>query len=216
MSAAHLFPVLTMYSSGIRVKLLGGRVVAVPAGAWLRAKYSHAPPPRLTRRLAGDASTERGGHYTGPAPEVLTRRGFFSEFFLNAVMSSQPRGLYEFGPFVLNPAECTLLRDGQPVPLRPKVFDILLALVERHGRLVEKDELMRVVWPEQFVEEGNLNKNVSLLRQALGDGENGDRYIETVPKRGYRFKADVRTVKGDGARLGARRLLRLSQLCGKA
>ena len=148
-------------------------------------------------RPAEDASTERGAHYTGPAPEVLAWRGIFSELFLNAVMSSPPRRLYEFGPFVLDPAEHTLLRRGRAVQLRPKVFDILLVLVERHGHLVEKDELMRVVWEEQFVEEGNLNKNISLLRQALGEGGNGDRYIETVPKRGYRFVADVRTVNGD-------------------
>jgi TolB-like protein/DNA-binding winged helix-turn-helix (wHTH) protein/Flp pilus assembly protein TadD len=111
-------------------------------------------------------------------------------------MSSPVKHFYEFGPFVLNPAEHTLLRDGQPVPLRPKVFDILLILVEQHGHLVEKDELMRSVWDERFVEEGNLNKNISLLRQALGESSNGHKYIETVPKRGYRFTAEVRTVNG--------------------
>src|SRR4051812_22990681 len=111
-------------------------------------------------------------------------------------MSSPVKHFYEFGPFVLNPAEHTLLRDGQPVPLRPKVFDILLILVEQHGHLVEKDELMRSVWDERFVEEGNLNKNISLLRQALGESSNGHKYIETVPKRGYRFTTEVRTVNG--------------------
>ena len=75
-------------------------------------------------------------------------------------MSSRPRHLYEFGPFVLNPAEHTLLRDGRPVPLRPKVFNMLLVLVENSGRLVEKDELLQALWPGQFVEEGNLNKNI--------------------------------------------------------
>ena len=149
-------------------------------------------------RLAEDASNERGAYYTGPAPEVLPRRGIFSDFFLNAVMSSRPTQSYEFGPFVLNVAEQTLLRDGLVVPLRPKVFDILLALVERHGRLVGKDELMRAVWDEEFVEEGNLNKNISLLRKALGEGVDGRQYIETAPKRGYRFAADVREVGGDG------------------
>ncbi len=111
-------------------------------------------------------------------------------------MSSRVKHFYEFGPFRLEPFEHTLWRDGRPVPLRPKVFDILLVLVERHGHLVEKDELMQVVWLEQFVEEGNLNKNISMLRQALGEG--GASYIETVPKRGYRFVAAVRTVKEDG------------------
>ncbi|MCA1616990.1 MAG: transcriptional regulator, partial [Acidobacteria bacterium] len=113
-------------------------------------------------------------------------------------MSSRPKHLYEFGPFVLNPAEHTLLRDGQPLPLRPKVFDLLLVLVERHNHLIEKDELMSAVWPEQYVEEGNLNKTVSLLRLALGESVDGVRYIETVPKRGYRFAADVRKVCDNG------------------
>ncbi len=92
-------------------------------------------------------------------------------------MSSPNKHSYEFGPFRLDPAEHTLRRDGQPVTLRPKVFDILLVLVERHGHLVEKDELMRAVWPEQFVEEGNLNKNVSLLRHALCENPALHQYI---------------------------------------
>jgi len=112
-------------------------------------------------------------------------------------MSSRPNHLYEFGPFVLDPAERTLLREGQRVRLRPKVFDMLLVLVENGGRLVEKEELMRAVWPEQFVEEGNLNKNVSLLRDALGESPATPTYIETEPKRGYRFVAEVRAVNGD-------------------
>src|SRR5262249_21008683 len=103
----------------------------------------------------------------------------------------------EFGPFSLDPSEHALLRNGRLVPLRPKVFDILLALVQNHGHLVEKDELMRLVWADQFVEEGNLNKNVSMLRQALEEGKDGLTFIETVPKRGYRFVADVREVKGE-------------------
>ncbi len=149
-------------------------------------------------RLVEESSIERGGQYSSAASEVLPTRGFFSELFLNAVMNSRPRHLYEFGPFVLNPAEHTLLRDGQPLPLRPKVFDMLLVLVERHNHLIEKDELMSAVWPEQYVEEGNLNKTVSLLRLALGESVDGVRYIETVPKRGYRFAADVRKVGDNG------------------
>jgi TolB-like protein/DNA-binding winged helix-turn-helix (wHTH) protein len=112
-------------------------------------------------------------------------------------MSSRPKHLYEFGPFVLNPAERSLLRDGQRVRLRPKVFDVLLVLVENSGHLVEKDELMRAVWPGQYVEEGNLNKNISMLRDSLGESPSSPAYIETEPKRGYRFVADVRTVNGD-------------------
>ena len=102
--------------------------------------------------------------------------------------------LYEFGPFCLDPAEHTLLRDGQPIPLRPKVYDLLVVLVENRGHLVDKEQLMSSVWAEQFVEEGNINKNISMLRQALGESEGGTKFIETVPKRGYRFVAEVREV----------------------
>src|SRR5215831_9962915 len=106
---------------------------------------------------------------------------------------------YEFGPFRLDPKEHTLLRDGRPIPLRPKVFDILLVLIENRGHLVDKEQLMNSVWTEQFVEEGNINKNISMLRQALGEGDNGQQFIETVPKRGYRFIAEVRKVNDDEA-----------------
>jgi TolB-like protein/DNA-binding winged helix-turn-helix (wHTH) protein/Tfp pilus assembly protein PilF len=102
--------------------------------------------------------------------------------------------LYEFGSFCLDPAEHTLLRDGQPIQLRPKVYDLLVVLVENRGRLVDKEQLMSSVWAEQFVEEGNINKNISMLRQALGESDGGTKFIETVPKRGYRFVAEVREV----------------------
>src|SRR4026208_2186974 len=102
--------------------------------------------------------------------------------------------LYEFGPFCLDPAEHTLFRDGQPIPLRPKVYDLLVVLVESRGHLVDKEQLMSSVWAEQFVEEGNINKNISMLRQALGESDGGTKFIETVPKRGYRFVAEVREV----------------------
>lgn len=130
--------------------------------------------------------------YAGAPQKVLPAYGIFPELFLNAVISNRSNHFYEFGPFVLNPAEHTLLRLGEPVPLRPKVFDTLLVLVKNSGHLVEKDELMSAVWPGQFVEEGNLNKTVSMLRQALGESAEGNHFIETVPKRGYRFVADVR------------------------
>jgi TolB-like protein/DNA-binding winged helix-turn-helix (wHTH) protein len=107
-------------------------------------------------------------------------------------MSNKEQHLYEFGPFQLNTAERQLLRDGQKISLTPKAFDTLVALIERRGRLVEKEELMSALWPDSFVEEGNLTNNVSVLRKALGDGENGSAYIETVPKVGYRFVAPSR------------------------
>ena len=114
-------------------------------------------------------------------------------------MSQHPRHSYEFGPFRLDAAEHLLLRDGEAVPLTPKAFDLLLALVERHGHLLEKEELLKKVWPDTFVEEANLASNISQLRKALGDGENGQRYIETVPKRGYRFMAGVNKVEDERA-----------------
>src|SRR5687768_16900620 len=98
--------------------------------------------------------------------------------------------VYRFGPFVLDVTDRSLKRDGVPVPLTPKLFDLLVALVENAGRLVEKDTLLRTVWPDVAVEEGNLTKGVFSLRQLLEE-EGGPRYIETVPKRGYRFVAPL-------------------------
>jgi TolB-like protein/DNA-binding winged helix-turn-helix (wHTH) protein len=98
----------------------------------------------------------------------------------------------QFGPYVLAPAERELRLGSERVQLSPRVFDTLLALASNPGRLLDKNELMGMVWPETVVEENNLNQTVCLLRKALHDGENGARYIETAPKRGYRFVAAVR------------------------
>ncbi|HEU4506897.1 MAG TPA: winged helix-turn-helix domain-containing protein, partial [Pyrinomonadaceae bacterium] len=103
----------------------------------------------------------------------------------------QDNKCYEFGRFRLKVAERVLLREGEPVPLTPKVFDILLTLVEHGGQVVHKDDLMRRVWPNTFVEEGNLTQNISLLRKALGETPDGVQFIETVPRRGYRFVAET-------------------------
>jgi|SRR5579884_4297701 len=100
--------------------------------------------------------------------------------------------MYEFGPFRLDPADRVLLRDGQVLALTPKGFDLLLALVRNAGRVVPKDELMREVWPDTFVEENNLTVNMSALRRVLGEGSSGQSHIQTVPRRGYRFAASVR------------------------
>src|SRR4030095_13074760 len=104
---------------------------------------------------------------------------------------SQYPTIYEFGPFRIDVPGRKLLRDGNPVQLTPKALDILLLLVERKGRVVEKDELINRVWPDSFVEEGNLKVTVSMLRKALEDDAGVHLYIETVPRRGYRFVADV-------------------------
>jgi DNA-binding winged helix-turn-helix (wHTH) protein/TolB-like protein/Flp pilus assembly protein TadD len=106
-------------------------------------------------------------------------------------MVQQDNHSYEFGRFRLKVAERVLLREGELVPLTPKVFDILVTLVERGGQVVAKDDLMKRVWPNTFVEEGNLTQNISLLRKALGETPGGVQFIETVPRRGYRFVADT-------------------------
>lgn len=98
---------------------------------------------------------------------------------------------YEFGPFCLNPHERRLLKNGRPVRLTPKAFDTLLVMVRNRGHLLDKDELIRAVWPDTFVGDVSLARNISVLRSILGDGPE---VIETVSKRGYRFAAEVRRV----------------------
>src|SRR5215510_9463314 len=120
-------------------------------------------------------------------------------------MVNQDRHLYEFGAFRLDVTERLLWHDDKPVTIPPLAFDTLAALVERHGHLVLKEELLKIVWPDSFVEEGNLTNNISILRKALGEGAGEHRYIETVPRRGYRFVAAVKETTyaltvGEGAR----------------
>jgi TolB-like protein/tetratricopeptide (TPR) repeat protein len=107
------------------------------------------------------------------------------------VAETRLQGAYRFGPFQLDVRERRLSRGSVTIPLRLKVFDTLLVLVENAGRLVTKQELLDSVWPEATVEENNLNHNVSVLRRALGDRTTGQQYIETVPRVGYRFIAGV-------------------------
>lgn len=109
-------------------------------------------------------------------------------------MSQPVQHCYEFGPFRLNPLEHLLLRDGEEVPLPPKIFNLLLLLVRNHGHLLEKEVMLQALWPDAVVEEGSLTRNVSTLRQVLGESRNGPQYILTVPKCGYRFVAAVREV----------------------
>ncbi len=107
-------------------------------------------------------------------------------------MSGEKRPSYEFGPFRLDLAEHRVTHDGQVVPLTPKVFEVLRVLVENAGHLVEKETLLKAVWPDNFVEEGALNRCISVIRKALGETVE-HKYIETVPKLGYRFIAPVRS-----------------------
>lgn len=110
---------------------------------------------------------------------------------------------FEFGPFRLDLAERLLLREGKAVPLAPKMIETLMILVENGGRIVEKDELMKRLWPDSFVEESSLAQNIFQLRKALESGTSGRQYIETIPKRGYRFAADVREVRGNSAAISS-------------
>ena len=108
---------------------------------------------------------------------------------------------YEFGSFRVDPIKRHLLRGGEVVPLTPKAFDTLLVLIEGEGELVEKDRLIKRVWPDSFVEEGNLTYNIYALRKALGERPGENQYIVTVPGRGYRFVPNVMKVPGEHADL---------------
>jgi DNA-binding winged helix-turn-helix (wHTH) protein/Flp pilus assembly protein TadD len=108
------------------------------------------------------------------------------------------RSKFEFGPFQLNVGERLLPRNAEVVHLPPKTFDLLLVLLSQRGHLISKVELRRLVWPDTFVDEINLAQHVSILRRALRDGEDDCRYIETVPKMGYRFIAQVRAMEETG------------------
>jgi TolB-like protein/DNA-binding winged helix-turn-helix (wHTH) protein/Flp pilus assembly protein TadD len=107
-------------------------------------------------------------------------------------MNRPEKHVYVFGPFRFDAEEHLLLRDNKLVPLAPKVLETLSVLVQNAGHLVEKDELIKQLWPDAFVEEGNLNKSISLLRKTLGQQDGNREYIETIPKRGYRFVATVK------------------------
>src|SRR5690348_11056275 len=106
-------------------------------------------------------------------------------------------GVFHFGPFVLEPAERRLTRDGRPIALTPKAFDLLVFLVCLSGHAVGKDEILQVLWPGRYVVEANLTKHVWLVRRALGDADG--RYIQTVSKMGYRFVGEMAKALGPGA-----------------
>jgi len=118
-------------------------------------------------------------------------------------MATEPRIVYEFGPFRMDPDKHTLLRENVAVPVTPKAFETLLVLVRRSRDVVSKEDLLKEVWPDSFVEESNLSQNIFLLRKALGDTAENRQYIVTLPGRGYRFAASVRTVTEQGEALVA-------------
>ena len=104
--------------------------------------------------------------------------------------------VYEFGEFRLDTANRVLLREGAPVPLTPRVFETLLYMVEHRDTILGKDQLMEAVWPDVVVEENNLTQNISTLRRVFGEKPGTARFIVTLPRRGYRFVADVKTGNG--------------------
>ena len=112
-----------------------------------------------------------------------------------ATKSSEIKHLYEFGPFRLDPQRRLLTRGTDPIPLTPKVIETLVALIENRDRVVSKDDLMKMLWPNSFVEESNLSQNVFVLRRALGDSSQEKRYIVNVPGRGYQFTEAVREIE---------------------
>jgi DNA-binding winged helix-turn-helix (wHTH) protein/tetratricopeptide (TPR) repeat protein len=109
-------------------------------------------------------------------------------------MAGPPKIFYEFDSFRIDPEERLLLQNGTPIPLTPKAFEILVVLVQHSERVVLKDDLMKELWPDSFVEEANLTQNIFMLRKALGESGRSHRYIVTVPGRGYRFATRVREV----------------------
>jgi len=106
-------------------------------------------------------------------------------------MNDHTRVVYEFAGFRLDPVARILVRSGEPVALAPKEFDTLLFLLENRGRVLEKDEFMSALWPDTFVEESNLAQHIFVLRRILGDDQNGNSFIQTVPRRGYKFIVPV-------------------------
>jgi len=114
-------------------------------------------------------------------------------------MSFTLKHTYTFDSFVLDVEEQVLLRDGRMVPLTPKVFETLLLLVQHQGSIVTKETILHTLWPDVFVEESNITFNITKLRKALGDTKQSPLYIETIPKRGYRFKPEVRELPSNDA-----------------
>src|ERR1700678_3789466 len=113
-------------------------------------------------------------------------------------MKVDTKVVYEFGPFRMDPDKQVLLRDGQLIAVTPKAFETLLVLVRRGREVVSKEELLKEIWPDSFVEEANLSQHIFKLRKALGDTLEGERYIVTLPGRGYRFAVPVRTITEGG------------------
>src|SRR5262245_23402892 len=117
-----------------------------------------------------------------------------------------PGGAIVFGDFRLVPATRTLTRNGSRVHLGARALDVLIALIERAGQIVSKEELASIVWPNTFLEESNLRVHIAALRKALGDGQSNTRLIVSVPRRGYAFVAEVNRTTADESTLSSKRI----------
>jgi DNA-binding winged helix-turn-helix (wHTH) protein/tetratricopeptide (TPR) repeat protein len=126
----------------------------------------------------------------------LSRESYSVDF--GSGMASGPKFLYEFGQFRVDPEKRLLLRNNESVPITPKTFETLLILVRHSREVVSKDDLMKELWPDSFVEEANLSQNIFVLRKALGETPEDRRFIVTLPGKGYQFVAEVRTVTQAG------------------
>lgn len=104
--------------------------------------------------------------------------------------------IYAFAEFRLDPVQRLLLRHSEPVAVTPKVFETLAFLVQNRGRIIDRDELIQALWPDSFVEESNLYQNIFVIRKILGDDQNGNGFIQTIPRKGYRFVAPVIETEG--------------------
>jgi eukaryotic-like serine/threonine-protein kinase len=155
-----------------------------------RGKLVGSQAFRLDPCSAGIKYPKRQGNVFGIVLGSLKR-------LLSAPMSLPQKELYEFGPFAVDPADRTALRNGTPLAMTPKVFDTLVYLLRNRGRLLSKDELLKGIWPDAFVEEVNLAVNISTLRKLFGEGPQDGRYIVTVPGSGYRFVAEVSVAVGE-------------------
>ena len=151
-----------------------------PASSGSRPYKSFLPAPQSSRRRLARPCKSVG----------ILRENPYQKVGLSMRAPDKPS--YEFGPFRLDAAEYVLMREDRVIPLSPKLFETLLVLVENSGHVVDKDELYKRVWQDVVVEETNLTKNISILRKILSEGDGEKSFIETVPKRGYRFVVPVR------------------------
>lgn len=142
--------------------------------------------------LSAQSAPRRPGEYSGNNQSLLNKPS-------KNVLSEGDGHLYEFGGYRLDVKACALKRGGEKVALAPKAFEVLRLLVERRGAVVSKQEMMEEVWAGSFVEEANMTQSVYMLRKVLGKNEEGQDYIENVPRRGYRFAVPVRLVGANGA-----------------